>query len=450
MNTKTLAKIKRQDAFSKDNKFLPNSLAVMIADGVAVGPDRTLWSYQNGVWRPDPDVIDKRVARVLRDDYTITRGAVVERCVRYLPTTPTLTIPEPDSWDRVINFSNCMVDWRHPDGILSFDHDPAEFSMIQLPVEYDPDATCPNFDAWLLEVVPDDMHQFVWEVLGYMLMTGNPLQTAVLLLGREGTGKSTFLRRLERILGRENISSESLKSLTENRFAASSLYGKAANIVGDIDASYMNDTSLFLQITGGDTMTHEDKGKKAFSFLPFAVPVFSTNKVWQSANTSGAYFRRWTVLPFDIQVDRSKPFDESALDAEASGIVNRALSALRDLYFRTAPDHNGVEVPRREFEILGTAREARERFVRESDPIREWLDDDELVRTDAGNASLRVARSTLYARYAEWCKSNGIQRPKTGPALYKAMRNLGYEEVKSNGSWYFEGVHTYVPGEVWA
>lgn len=448
MSGKTIGKLKAQDAFSKDGKFLPNSLAVMIADGVAVGPDGSLWSYQDGVWRPDPDVVDHRVARVLRDDYTLSRGSVVERLVRYLPTTPKLEVPEPAAWDPVINFQNCMVDWQRPDGILAFDHDPAEYSMIQLPVEYDPAADCPHFLAWLDEVVPGDMHQLVWEVLGYMLMTGNPLQTSILLLGREGTGKSTFLRRVERMLGRENVSSESLKSLTENRFAAASLYGKSANIVGDIDSAYMDDTSLFLQITGGDTMTHEDKGKKAFSFCPFAVPVFSTNKVWRSANTSGAYFRRWTVLPFDIQVDRSKPFNEAALDAETAGIVNRALSALRDLYFRTVPGADG-DVPARHFEILGTAREARERFARESDPIREWLEYDELVQHEQGSERLRVARTTLFARWKLWCKDNEL-RPGSSTKFYTSIRNLGYAERKSNGTMCFIGIHTYVPGEVLA
>ncbi len=444
-----LKSIKREDCFTKDNKFTPNNLALRLAVDVAVGPDGTFWSYEGGVWSPDPEVIDRRVARVLRNDYNLSRGSVVERLVRYMPENivPRLQTPEPDAWDATINFRNTLVDWRHPDGILPFEHDPAEHSMIQLPVEYDPDAKCPNFDAWLDEVVPDDMQQFVWEVLGYMLMTGNPLQTAILLLGREGTGKSTFLRRLESLLGRENISSESLKSLTENRFAASSLYGKSANIVGDIDAAYMDDTSLFLQVTGGDTMTHERKGKDAFPFRPFAVPVFSTNRVWRSANTSGAYFRRWTVLPFDIQVDRSKPFDESALDAEASGIVNRALSALRDLYFRTMPDADGNEVPARHFEILGTAREARERFARDSDPIRTWLFDDEAVRHDAGNTGLRVLRSTLFARYKLWCKENEVH-PGSGINFYKAIRALGFREFKSNGAYVFEGIHTYVPGEV--
>lgn len=447
MTTFDAKKIKRNDAFSKDGKFTPNTLAVAVSREVAVGPDGELWSYQGGVWRSDPEVIDRRVARVLRNDYTTGRGAVVERLVRYLPMTPKLETPEPKAWDGTINFANCLVDWQRPEGILSFDHDPAEFSMIQLPVEYDADAKCPTFDRWLDEVLPDDMHQFFWEVFGYMLMTGNPLQTAVLLLGRSGTGKSTFLRRLENILGRENISSESLKSLTENRFAPSSLYGKTANVVGDIDANYMDDTSLFLQVTGGDTMTHERKGKDAFSFRPFAVPVFSTNKVWQSANTSGAYFRRWTIVPFDIQVDRSRPFDEDALDAEAPGIVNRALAGLRELYFRTAPDENGVDMPLREFEILGTAREARERFARESDPIREWLDTDDLVHTDAGNESLRVPHTVLFARYKVWAKDSEL-RVMSRPKFYNAIRGLGFTERKSNGVMHFLGVYAYVPGEV--
>ncbi|RBO70530.1 phage/plasmid primase, P4 family [Microbacterium sp. H6] len=458
MISKAPNKIKAQDAFDKNGKFQPNSLAVHVSEGVAVGPDGSLWSYQGGVFRPDPDVIDRRVARVLRNDYTIARGSVVERLVRYMPLTKHLTAEEPEPWCPLINLRNGVYLWRETDAAERFaSHDPVHRSMIQLPFEYDAGATCPNFDAWLYSVLPEEVHGLLWESLGYLLMTGNPLQTAFLLLGREGTGKSTFLRVLEKMLGRENISAESLKSLTENRFAASSLYGKAANIVGDIDSSYMDDTSLFLQITGGDTMSHERKGKDAFPFRPFAVPVFSTNKVWQSANTSGAYFRRWTILPFDIQVDRSKPFDEAALHAEVPGIFNKAMNALRALYYRTEPkqvfDANGrptdevIQEPARYFEIVGAASEARERFARESDPIREWMDADELVYADAGNASYRVPRSTLYARYAAWCDQNNVGA-KSGPKFYTAIRNLGYREFKSNGVMTFEGVYVYVPSMV--
>src|SRR5690606_25847190 len=108
----------------------------------------------------------------------------------------------------------------------------------------------------------------------------------------------TFLRRTEGMLGRQNITSQSLRALTENRFAAASLFMKQANILGDIDATYMKESSLFLSITGGDTFTAERKYRDGFEFRPFAKMVFSANKTWQSANDTGAYFRRWVILPF--------------------------------------------------------------------------------------------------------------------------------------------------------
>ncbi|SDQ10948.1 phage/plasmid primase, P4 family [Microbacterium sp. cf332] len=464
------------DYFTDAGKFKPHTMAVMLGDNIAIGPDGGFWVFLTsrgtdtskidpaqidprvGVWVPDDEIIDRRVSRILKNEYTMSRASTVERLVRHSKLTVRLPATEPEAWAPLINLRNTMIDWRavngHGEGIgvVEVPHDPRDLSMTQLPIDYDPDATCPRFDAWMNEVLPPEVQSLVWESLGYMLMTGNPLQRAFLLLGPEGTGKSTFLRVLERLLGRENISAESLKSLTENRFSAANLFGKTANIVGDIDASYMNDTSLFLQITGGDTMSAEFKGKTAFPFSPYAVPVFSTNKVWQSANTSGAYFRRWVILPFDRKVDRSKPFDESALFAESPGIFNKAMRALRALYYRTEPvqqrDGSVVERPFREFEVIGAAREARERFARDSDPIREWLDEDEAVTADVGNERLRATRTTIYTRYSLWCEHNGIRRPKTGPEFYKALRTLGFGEVKTNGTRGFSGIYVYVPGEV--
>ncbi|WP_029259743.1 MULTISPECIES: hypothetical protein [unclassified Microbacterium] len=146
MIVKTPDKIKRQDAFSKDGKFQPNSLAVHVAEGVAVGPDGSLWSYQGGVYRPDPDVVDRRVARVLRNDYTISRGSVVERLVRYMPEkiVPHLSAEEPEPWCPLINLRNGVYQWRETNAADRFaGHDPEYRSTIQLPFDYDvPELRC--------------------------------------------------------------------------------------------------------------------------------------------------------------------------------------------------------------------------------------------------------------------------------------------------------------------
>lgn len=434
----------KKNYFDKKGKFLPANLATEASVDVGVGPEGTFWSYDNGLWSSDPDVVQARCVYALGNEYARTRASNVADIVRLRKTTPRIpSAPEGvNKWYPYVNLLNGMYNWQ--DDTYEA-HDPGYGSTIQLNVEYDMAAECPRFDAWVRDILDDDLHELFWEVLGYCLMTGNPKQTAVLLFGPGGTGKSTFLRVLEYILDRRNIATESLKSLTENRFAVANLFGKIANIQGDIDSAYMKDSSIFKALTGGDTLMAEYKNKTAFPFEPFAVPIFSANKVWRSSDDTGGYFRRWVILPFVRQVDRTKPFDEEDLFAEGSGIFNKAMRALRGMYDQTIPKEVGpgivIEEPHREFSVQGSAREAFEKFTQDSDPLRMWLADDERLTVDAGNEALRTPRTQVFATYQNWCYANGLA-PKTAPEFYKSMAALRFTLRKSGNERFILGIGT--------
>ncbi|MDU0367668.1 phage/plasmid primase, P4 family [Microbacterium sp. KSW4-17] len=421
------------DFFDPKTGLLVNKLARKIAKGLAIGPDGDIWLYEGGVFRPAPGEVTRRMVTRLGDRYRNSQVKSVEDVLNAFGLPVLDDGPKPGEWHPWINLQNGMYNWQtktlHP-------HDPSYRSTIQLPIEFDAAATCPAYTKWLNEVIEWDAVDLVLEAKGYMLMTGNPLQKAFLLHGPEGTGKSTDLRILEALLGRENITSQSLRALTENRFAPASLFGKQANILGDIDASYMKESSLFLSITGGDTFTAERKYRDGFEFRPFAKMIFSANKTWQSANDTGAYFRRWVILPFMRKLDRTQKFDESILHAELSGIFNLAMNALRELHGRG------------EFDVSGSAREAREEFETDSDPLRFWLANDPMLSVDRGNESLRANRTTVHARYMTWSEQNGYKYGKSAGDFYKSLKALGYEFRASNSQRYVLGIDVYAPGTV--
>lgn len=427
------------DFFSKEEGILVNKLARKIAKGLALGPDGEFWKYDNGVFRPAPDEVTKRMVEKLGNRYRRTQVATVEDVLRSIGMPKLSDAPEPGKWEPLINLRNGMYNWQTKELLP---HSPEYKSTVQLPITYDEDAKCPEYTKWLNDVLEWDAVDLVWEATGYMLMTGNPLQKAFLLQGPEGTGKSTKLRVDETLLGRENITSQSLKNLSENRFAAASLFMKQANILGDIDAAYMRESSLFLAITGGDTFTAERKYRDGFEFRPFAKMVFSANKTWLSANDTGAYFRRWVILPFHKKLDRTQKFDESKLHAEAAGIFNYAMGSLRELWMRG------------EFDVTGSAREALEEFERDSDPLRFWLSEDKAIMVDRGNESLRSNRTQLHTQYMLWCDQNGYKdrAVRNSGEFYKSLKALGYDFKESNGVRYVLGIQHYVPGnkEAWA
>lgn len=418
--------------FDKKTGFRVKKMAKHVAPGLGIGPDGDFWKYDGGVFRPAPDEVRNRMAEALGDRY---RSSMVQSVVDMLQAFPMPRIPdspELGSWFPWINLKNGMYNWKTRE---FRGHDASLLSTVQLPVEYIAFSECPKFNAWVDEVVPGDMVDMFWEFLGYMLMTGNPLQLAFLLHGPGGTGKSTALRVLERLLGRENITAQSLKALTENRFAPASLFMKQANILGDIDAGFMRDSSLFKNITGGDTFTAERKYRDGFEFRPFAVPVFSANKTWKSMDDSDGYFRRWVILPFTQKVDRSKPFNERDLFAELPGIMRKALDALIDLHERG------------HFDVRGSAYQASQEFQEESDHMQFWLADDPLITHEQGNDVLRVSKPDLYARYVVWAEGpqGAGYKAKKKDEFYKSMKAKGFRELKSGNYRYFLGISVLYP-----
>lgn len=407
------------DEFFEKGRLKSKTLAEAISYDLAVGPDGSEWVYEGGVWVPRPGEVETRTVRVLGDRYTRAQSSTMEKAVLKGIDLPQIQLEADHDH---INLSNGVLEWRT--GFLKT-HDPSYMSTIQLPIVYDPAARCPNFDKWVEEVIPEDCRQMFWEFLGYMMLSGNPLQIAVLLYGDGGNGKGTTLRLVVKMLGKDNVSTVDLRSMAENKFATADLFGKIANIAGDIDAKYLSDTAQFKQITGEDTVRAEEKFKKAFSFTPWAVPVFSANKFWRSADDTEGYYRRWVIIPFPTKVDRRKMFDESLLQSEIPGIFNKAVANLK------------VLMERGHFEPFGSSLDVAREFRTQNDPVEMWLQDDSEVSLDDPTA--RIERQHALYAYTSWCGRNN-HKPKSAREFYTSLRRKGFEESSSNGSRYFIGL----------
>lgn len=381
--------------------------ATLARDILALGPlaqgiDDRMWSYADGVWSPDPHVVRNRAGRLLGEHYRRNHGTNAEDMVR--GQVPFIT-SEPVA--EMINFRNGLYAWQ-ADTLTP--HDPAVLSTVQLAVDYDPGAACPEFDRFLPEVVPADLIEVVWELIGYLMMSGNPLHKAVMLLGAGRNGKGTFLRTVTALLGQRNITSVSLYDLTATRFSTASLFGKIANIAGDIDGTYLENTAIFKAITGEDVISAEHKGRDRFDFTPWAVPVFSANKVPGSADVTTGYLARWVILPFPNSfLGREDPglSDRLTTKAELAGIAAKAVPALRRL------------MARRRFEAPASAVEATEEFTRRVDQVRTWVAE----CCDVSPDHPWVNRTELYAAYKQWADRDG-HRPVKASEFYDRLDSI--------------------------
>ena len=390
--TKTLADRIQQDSF------------------FAKDAGKLLYVFEGGTYRPQgKEFIELRVKQI-----TVASGLVKRWSTRLTSEVfEFIRVDAPPLWERpslgTINVLNGLLDWKT--GTLGL-HDPKHLSSVQIPVTYDPSATCPNWDRFVKQVFPADCHVLAYEIIGWLMIPDMSLQKAILLIGEGANGKSVYLSAVTAFLGRENTASLSLQRLEGDKFAAARLVGKLANICADLPSEHLASTSVFKAIVGGDYLLGERKFQGSFEFLPFCRLVFSTNHYPQSRDSSSAFFRRWVVIPFDRTFAPSEQLSRAVLDAqladpsELSGVLNRALESLRVMQIRGG------------FTQSETTSVAAIEFVSMTDPVGAWLDH----FTDADPAGM-VSKKDLTIVYNAAAEANG--RPAmSAKAFCSAVRRL--------------------------
>ncbi|MEM1008630.1 MAG: DUF5906 domain-containing protein, partial [Myxococcota bacterium] len=107
-------------------------------------------------------------------------------------------------------------------------HDPKQHITWAIPYDYNPHAQCPNIQQWLLESVDEweDRQQLLRAYIAAVLHGRSDLQRYLELIGPGGTGKGTFIRLCESLIGHHNAHSTSFESLENDKFETANLYNK--------------------------------------------------------------------------------------------------------------------------------------------------------------------------------------------------------------------------------
>lgn len=390
-------------------------LAATLADDIidmgplAEGIDDIVWAYEGGVWKPAKHVVRDRAVTLLDDRYRGAHARNAEQVIRARsPKLASAPVPQ------YINFTNGLLDWRSGELI---DHDPAVLSTVQLSVPWNPDALCPEFDKFLVEVLPEDVVELAWELIGYMLFSGNPLHKAVMLVGSGRNGKGTLLRLIVRLLGERNVTAASLHQIVNTRFHTARLFGKIANIAGDIDPKYMESTAVFKQVTGEDLLNAEHKMRDSFEFTCWALPCFSANKVPPSADVTVGYLSRWLVIPFPNSFEgREDRRLDDKLAVELEGVAAKAVPTLCTL------------LDRGNFKLPPSAKAALESFKRDVDQVRRWVED----CCSISPSHPPIARAEVYRLYKVWAWDNNYPPVKSSEFYNRLVTIAGIGMMRTS------------------
>ena len=103
---------------------------------------------------------------------------------------------------------------------------------MQVPFEYDPEATAPRWNQFLEELWPQDRDSVraLQEWFGYVVSGRTHLHKMLFLVGPTRAGKSVAAGVLAGLVGRGNVASPSLATLGMN-FGLQPLIGKSLAII---------------------------------------------------------------------------------------------------------------------------------------------------------------------------------------------------------------------------
>lgn len=367
------------------------------------------WRYKRGIgkWEPlvDKSWVPRRIRGILAGlpgtESLITSARVSS--IEKLAKTERVKAPE-DLNDRPAGMLACRNGLLEVETGRLFPHREGYLTTVQTPHDFDPGATCPEWLKWLGERQDDEETiAQIQEMFGYCLMTDINFHSFFFIYGDGGTGKSTCVDVLEKLVGVDNRVSIELTEL-DNPFLRSRLVGKSLYLAKELTSRSFQHIGLIKAMVSGDPISVDVKYGEGFEFRPKGRLVMESNVQAMTPDSSAGFERRFIQIGFDKKVDRATidfSFGER-FDAEMPGILNWALEGYRRLKERGRFQHTARS--QKASDDIKMHRAQVESFLRTA----RIFEADEVKVEVGGPDYMYCWISGLFELYEDWCDDNAV------------------------------------------
>jgi putative DNA primase/helicase len=283
-----------------------------------------------------------------------------------------------------------------PDDIISREHSAKDNLRYCLSFEYDPDATCPQFQKFLDEVLPDEESQrLLLEFWGYVFTKGMKLEKVLFNFGSGKNGKSVVYEIVRKFFGEENVSNYSLEEITNDKsYCRAGLQSKLLNYGSDINDKVNADA--FKKMASDEPILARGIYERPEEIRNYAKQMYNTNQLPErGAEITDGFLRRMIVIFFkviipDENVDIHLP--KKIYDTELSGILNLVIAGLQRI------------LKQQSFSKCTASEELLAEFREGLNPIASFLNSGKYEASNDNDQYILL--QDLYLCYKEHCKLN--------------------------------------------
>lgn len=367
---------------------------------ICMKESRKLFMYQDGIYKSDSIEIDVEGYLAEHGEKMYGEHFVendLKKCLHRIQYTRHVPEAEFNKNQNVIVLQN---------GLLNIDtlelrpHTKDEIYTSRFEYPYNSDAKLTedfkNYLTTTFKGVEWEIEVFQ-ELFGYLLSKECFIEVIFELLGDGGNGKGVIVNTMSSFVGHENVCALSMVDICgKDQFTIANLYGKTANLCGDIDKETIKQSGNIKKATGRDWINARYPYGQPFKFKNRAKLIFAGNAMPHFDDGTDAILQRLYILDFPNKFrqtdDEDNKLEEKLATAESlSGILTWALEGYHRLR------KNG------RFSYTKTEAEKIDMLNSRVNPVKIFIEDCIIEKP-----KLHVRKDKLYESYQRYAKQNNL------------------------------------------
>lgn len=299
------------------------------------------------------------------------------------------------------------------------------------PTAFDPKATAPGFEKFLLDVMGGDVQlaAYIQRMFGYASTGCCREHVLFMLIGRGANGKSTLTTILRKTVG-PNYSAQVAPGLLfqsakdSHPTGMADIEGTRFAVTHELDSGTRLAEGLVKSMTGGDRIKARRMRQDYTEFDPTHTLFLCANSRPVVRGSDDGIWRRLRLIPFRQQFKGEQDDTElgDKLAAEAPGVLAWLVAGARQWFEMGLADPAPV-------------LEATAAYRGEQDVLGDFLDSECVM-----GERLKIPAAALYKRFGEWFKDNLGDDPWSQTTFGRRLTDRGIEPKRSRDGRYRLGI----------